>query len=82
MSGILTKSVSMVIRLIKHLLKNVVPKSPLKVTENNEKINYAVDNCVKAAGVAFQLVIIFKAKHLAVNWCINYPKNTEYTTSP
>ena len=36
-----------------------------------------------AAGVvALQSFVIFKAKHLAVNWCVDGPKNNEYTTSP
>ena len=58
-------------------------KRPLRLTGNNEKINYTVHNCCNASGYYMPPFIVYKSKgRLYDKWMQGGPNNVVYTTSP
>ena len=58
-------------------------KRPLRLTGNNEKINYTVHNCCNASGYYMPPFIVYKSKgRLYDKWMQGGPNNAVYTTSP
>jgi hypothetical protein len=58
-------------------------RRPLKLTGNNEKINYTVHNCCNANGFFMPPFIVYKsAGRLYDNWMKGGPENAVYSTSP
>ena len=57
-------------------------KSPIKMTINNEKIHYVVQNCCNADGYYLPPFIVYKClNRLYSTWIVGRPENAVYATS-
>jgi hypothetical protein len=58
-------------------------KRPLKLSGNNEKTSYTVQNCCNASGFFLPPFVVYKSKNrLYDSWCKGGLENTVYSTSP